>query len=386
MNNNTETPKLFFYVDESGNTGTNLFDEKQLMLHYGVLCSQTDLDISAKDLIKSAKNYLGVSRLHANELGFKGLESIVDYLYEFDEKYIPWFGIYSVKKIDFALICFFDQVFDQGINPAMTWSGYWTPLRYVLLFKIAMLFDIDLLQKAWAARIELDDEKSSIMLSQICDDLLVRIRIIPDERSRKIISDTLHWAGTNPDKLSYNCENKDEILSVAPNIIGFQSVMHSIADKIGSPDIPARIIVDHQSQFNKAQQTLADYYKIGRDKNPIWEMGPGLPVIDLSNIPKIPIEFKSSHESVGLELVDIYLWLSKQIIEGNIIKGSLKRWLARRALTFGEGEVSLNALHNRWKLFFNNLPVLSPEREIFGREMIQKEEERRIKVMNEFNK
>ena len=39
---------MFFYIDESGHTGTNLFDDSQPLLYYGVLSSEIDLDILGK--------------------------------------------------------------------------------------------------------------------------------------------------------------------------------------------------------------------------------------------------------------------------------------------------------------------------------------------------
>lgn len=378
--------KLHFYVDESGNTGTNLFDENQPMLHYGVLSSQLDLDKKAVNLISAARTKLNVARLHATELGFKGLENIVEYLFEFERKFNPEFGIYRVAKLDYALMCFFDQVFDQGLNPAVTWSGYWTPLRYILLFKLSSLFDIDTLKDAWNARIELDDNKAEALLSRVCKKLLKNIHFLPDKRSQQIISDVLQWASSNPEELHYNCNSEEDILTVTPNIVGFQLVMHGIANRVGSPDTPARIIVDRQSQFNKAQKTLARFYEHARDRHPIWMIGPGMPVMDLTNIPKAPIEIQSSSASIGLELVDIYLWLTKRVIEGTTIRGTLRDLLSLRVHSIDEHEVSLESLHKEWSPFFENLPELTPEKKELGKKIVEEEEKRRQSAIKNYKK
>ena len=39
---------MYFYVDESGHTGPNIFDEQQPMLYYGSLSSHVNLDLVAK--------------------------------------------------------------------------------------------------------------------------------------------------------------------------------------------------------------------------------------------------------------------------------------------------------------------------------------------------
>ena len=63
------------------------------------------------------------------------------------------FSLYKVVKPDHAIITFFDQVFDSGVNKAVRWDHYWTPLRYPLLFKVAYLFD-----EVFALRVEKDAE------------------------------------------------------------------------------------------------------------------------------------------------------------------------------------------------------------------------------------
>ena len=71
------------------------------------------------------------------------------------------FDFYRLNKPDHAVLCFFDQVFDVGMNPAITWTGYWTPLRFLLLLKLSSLFDEDLARAAWAARIEPDASRGA---------------------------------------------------------------------------------------------------------------------------------------------------------------------------------------------------------------------------------
>ena len=153
---------MFFYVDESGHTGTNLFDENQPVLYYGVLSSRVNIDVLAEKKLSVLRNRLGVTRIHAAEIGNGGLVQIIEGLVTLQKKFDLRFDIYRVAKVDHALICFFDQVFDQGLNPAITWSGYWTPMRYLLLLKLSYLFDEQTLKKAWSARIELNDEKAEI--------------------------------------------------------------------------------------------------------------------------------------------------------------------------------------------------------------------------------
>lgn len=43
---------MYFFVDESGHTGANLFDENQPILNYGVLSAKTNLDVLAAPKVK----------------------------------------------------------------------------------------------------------------------------------------------------------------------------------------------------------------------------------------------------------------------------------------------------------------------------------------------
>ncbi len=119
---------MYCYVDESGNTGANLFDPAQPVLYYGLITSKTNLDVTAEPLLRAARAKLGVRRLSdvALSLGRFALKRDVR------------FSLYKIVKPDHAIITFFDQVFDAGLNDAVPWHHYWTPLRYVLVFKVAI--------------------------------------------------------------------------------------------------------------------------------------------------------------------------------------------------------------------------------------------------------
>lgn len=174
---------MYFYVDESGHTGGNLFDKSQPTLYYGVLSSPRDLDVTAEQIVKALRAKFDVPRLHANELGNGKLLTISDTILSLQKNFDLKFDLYVVHKIDHAVISFFDQVFDQGVNPAVSWTGYWTPVRYTLLLKLAYLFDKESVEKAWNARIEPDSNTANALLIEICQTLRERVQLLPDARS-----------------------------------------------------------------------------------------------------------------------------------------------------------------------------------------------------------
>lgn len=370
---------MFFYVDESGNTGTNLFDENQPFLYYGVLSTELDLDVEADLEVKRARERRGVERLHASELGMKGLADISQHLLSIQCKYQTSIDICRIVKADHAVICFFDQVFDQGMNPAASWFGYWSPLRYLLLLKLAALFDSDLAKSAWKARIDINNKTAEDELVEVCSALIPRLSRLPDPRSRQLIGDTLRWAIDNPEKLEYNCKSAKDVLTVAPNIIGFQSVMHNIASRLKGPDASASITVDQQLQFNKAQRNLAAFY--ANMRNLPATIGLGLPEMDLTNIPTAPILFKSSRDSIGLELVDNYLWILKRALEGKELAEQLKPIVELQSCSGRSYDISLSSINDQWSPYFENLPLPTEKQFQDTKEILQKHEERRLRAI-----
>lgn len=369
---------MYFYIDESGHTGANLFDPVQPTLYYGMLSSKSNLDVLAVDSIKQVRKKLGVDRIHATDLSNARLPQVVGVIGDISKRYDTRFDFYRIKKVDHALICFFDQVFDQGINPAMTWTGYWTPLRYLLLVKLSLLFDENILKRAWQARIQIEDDKAEAEISAICMELIGRLDLIPDKRSRQLIGDCLLWAAQNPKDLSYNCSDSESVLQITPNLIGFQTVLLGVAQRMKDRGKKtARLTVDQQLQFNAAQDNLAQYYAKIRDI-PLPN-GPGLPKLDFSDVPNTPIKFCSSNDSVGLEIVDTYLWCFKRFFERKPLAPELVNLVIQQFKRGRTDEISLKAIIRRWTPFFEeSLPEPNEENLREAQELFARDEKRRL--------
>ncbi|MBZ9921682.1 DUF3800 domain-containing protein [Mesorhizobium sp. BR1-1-7] len=339
---------MYFFVDESGNTGQNLFDSAQPTLYYGVLGSRGNLDVIAEPLLKGLRQELGVKRIHANELGVGRLTPIAERIARFSKKNDLRFSLYRVSKPDHAIITFFDQVFDSGLNEALPWHHYWTPLRYVLLFKVAHLFDEDLAKQAWSARREQNSERCEEKLEKIYATLLERIGRLPDARSRELITGAIKWARANPKEISFGSSNYESTLQISPNLIGFQQVLQAIAMQSAAQKRPVhRITVDRQTEFNGAQAELAEWYR--RLRGHKSDLGPGMPQADYSNMPETPPEFVPGNQSAGLELVDITLWLAKRMEDKKLISPELTALFWSQAKRGMTDEVSIKALDKRWR-------------------------------------
>ena len=111
---------MYFYIDESGHTGNNLFDTAQPTLYYGLLSCKLNLDLLAEPYLTQARKMVKVKKIHTAELSINQLNSIAPLILQLQKKYYLVFDYYRVVKADHAVITFFDQVFDHGINPAIT--------------------------------------------------------------------------------------------------------------------------------------------------------------------------------------------------------------------------------------------------------------------------
>jgi hypothetical protein len=107
--------------------------------------------------------------------------------------------------------------------------------------------------------------------------------------------------------------------------------------------------VDRQHQFNGAQSELAEFY--ARAVGHVQSFGPGLPELDLRGMPTQGPAFRSSGDSAGLELVDLFLWIFKRIKDcaEDAALVELIRELMKRGL---HDELSLRAIAARWEPFF----------------------------------
>ncbi|MFP6847722.1 MAG: DUF3800 domain-containing protein [Pseudomonas sp.] len=372
---------MHFYVDESGQTGLNLFDENQPTLFYGVLSSRFDLDVVAKPYVEKLREILKVDRLHAAELGNGQLVKIADKLDVVAKRNELTFDIYKIQKADHAAISFFDQVFDSGMNKAIPFTSYWSPLRYLLLIQMVRLFDEGTLRRAWNARISINKDFANKELAEICSILLERSDEIVDPRARELISDGLRWAAAYPAEIDYNVSDKKEKLQISPNLIGFQSVLHGISARLKERRSEAvRIVVDRQSEFNSAQEYINNFYR--EAKGVPWVTGPGMPVMDTDNIPDIPITCTPGDKSVGLELVDVYLWMFKRKLEGKSVAEKLYPVINRMLERGRTDEVSIIGLEARWFPYFNNLPPITKKEEDAGRVLRDEQEVVRKKYLD----
>lgn len=214
---------MFFHIDESGNTGNNLFDSAQPILSYGLLSSRANVDELGVQQHRDMLGLLQVDALHAAELGVARLESIAPLLIELQKKMRFDFDYYYLDKRVYALVQFFEAVYDAGLNDAVAWVHYWTPMRFFLIGLLLNFMDEELLRRSWSLSSEKRISRRFDEVISLLRDVRARIVVCElDARTKEILIDPLDFGIANPSKLDFGTSNPKLI---SPNAVAFQFVV-----------------------------------------------------------------------------------------------------------------------------------------------------------------
>jgi len=335
---------------------------------------------------------IGCEQIHANQLGFGGLVRIAPYLIEIQKKMKFDFDYYFIQKSDFALVLFFDAVFDAGLNEAVRWDVYWTPIRYMVIHKLAALFDENLLRESWRLCLEKKIEKYEDEIIQLLSEVKRRAEISSlDARSVEIIIDALNYGIDNPMVLDFGFPDQK---MVSPNAVGFQFVVSCIARRVRKKNRKkvSSIIIDRQQQFNKAQ--IETHYNLGRIsegiknsphkeknyylKHPLFAT---LKESDITHqgLPNRELTVARSVDSIGLQIVDVYLWIANKVISGVELPVELCRLWSQFAHRSSIDGISLEGMEQRFMEFDKLLPKsedLTAEQKKFAQNLVDEHREK----------
>jgi len=382
---------MFFHIDESGNTGNNLFDENQPILSYGVLSCRTNVDAIGGNIHKQILKVIDSDQIHANALGYAGLVEIAPLLIDLQRKMRFDFDYYFVHKQTLAVITFFEAVFDQGLNRAVPWNWYWTPLRFLLIAELANILEEEILHESWRLcnlkKIE-NSEGDVISLLQKVKHQVISAGI--DRRAEEVIVDGLDFGILNP--LSLDFGSPDRTL-LSPNVVGFQFVAGAMVSRVRKKRRKRAnsIVIDRQSQFNRAQlkthslqalmgEVVRTAPKNERDfylQHPLhW----GIDHEQLLHrgLKDNQLSISRSIDSIGLQVVDVYLWIANKLVAGEELPIEFRVLCSKfleRSISDG---IWLGGILDRFRRFESELPPfeeLTDEQKQQNRESIQRHRE-----------
>ena len=306
---------MYAYIDESGNTGFNLFDPAQPYFLNVAMSSPVDFDEVFRKRLTRIAQRAGVKYLHASEMGVHGVEAIarsVIELVEFSEVRF-YFGF--VNKPHAAAMKFFDAIFDPGENPAAPGHSYnLRSLKFLLLMKFVAISDSKDVELFWKAMTSARSSKSEKEAVSAIDNVIERVYALPDARSRQLVGDTLCWARNNIGGFSFWTHRKQTRYGHLPNLFTFPALFDSIsrAAKDWNCEVDA-IIHDQQSQFGN---TLREWHSLFEGIEPERIFHFGDTPIQFADIRGSRFEMGDTRVSPGLQIVDVVLWTFSRTVSG----------------------------------------------------------------------
>lgn len=363
--------RMYFHIDESGNTGNNLFDVNQPTLSYGMLSSARNVDALGRSLHREMLRIVGADQLHANQLRMDGLARIADPLTRMQRRLRFNFDFYYIHKPAFVVTLLFDAVFDSGINPAAHWIWYWTPLRFAGVYHLGLLLDENLAKEAHRLCLVRDARKHREAVVALLQELRYRTRASGFQpRVREVFDYALAYGIDHPDEMDFGTSDAK---LVSPNAVAFQFICHALARRARRRRTGrvGFIKVDRQQQFNRAQETthylqgrLAEGLRTAPEEHrgmmlnhPLF-IGFNRTDLELKGFPDSKLQIATSADSIGLQIVDVYLWLMNRVFEGVPVPAELVP-LVKTIMNRGViDSISMEGMEERYRKFDSMLPQM----------------------------
>jgi hypothetical protein len=248
---------MWAYVDETGNTGNRIFDPHQPVFIAAALATKTNFDlVYGHDVARAAKK-AGVAALHANQLGTGRIEPIARDLRRILRAAEARFVFSRIEKRYLAATKVYDTYFDQGENLAVPWSVYWLkPMKLMMTFKLASyIITEDIAKIVWECLTSKSEFTSKKKFVEGASALFARCHLLPDARSREIVSEALQWAIENPENFTTHMESRTSRQGHSPNFVAFNHIMDRLEGFSKSWRRPIREVVhDEQDEFRKMLQ------------------------------------------------------------------------------------------------------------------------------------
>ena len=175
----------------------------------------------------------------------------------------------------------------------------------------------------------------------------------------------------NPLALDFGCSDRK---AYGPNAMGFQFVLSDSERRLRESNRKDTLSIkaDRQSEFNAAQASVHDMLEQVSDvygalkgnerrrflEQPFFEGTDAEDALRM-NMPAKGIEFVASESSIGLQIVDIYLWLLRRARSGTALSGEIEnlgRLVGKRTSV---ASVSLEGMEAKWNSIRKRLPAFT---------------------------
>ena len=377
---------MFAFLDETGNTGRNLLDEAQPDFFTAALVTRGNFDLVYPEAVRRIAGSLGVQTLHGKELRLDKVEKIAPDLRRLFKKADARFFVSRVEKRYLLATKIFDTLFDSGENAAVAWHNYnIRPLKIMFAFKLATLVTEDIGQRFWDCLLEKNEAKVNAALPGICESLLERIGILPDQRSREVLTAGLEWARDHPDAIHIHLDSNQARKGHMPNLVAFANLLAGLEGFSKRWARPVkRITHDRQSEFENTLKEWHELYTTASPEPITW----GGETYSVQRVVGSSFEMKADSDSVGIQAVDVVLWLYLQFTRKAAIPRECARLLNYVFRKAYHSDFSFDGVHDaiekRWGAIMRG--SLTPDEEARTRELLEIAEKRRLELMAQYEK
>lgn len=372
---------MYAFVDETGNTGSNVFDEAQPDFFTGALVTKANFDVLHNRTIRAICRRNGFDSLHASVLGFGPIEHAAPEILRLLKKVDARFFISRVEKRYLVATKLYDTFFDSGENPAASWVAYnIRPLKLILCFKVATLMTDEIAREFWAMLMARNEKQARAKIPGICDAILARVPLLKDQRSREVVTETLAWSRAHPEALDIFIAGRQAKNGHMPNMVAFVNLLDGLEQFSKKWNRPLKKIVhDRQSQF---EGTLAEWHLMFSNASDEPIHRPGETVV-LQKVAGSTFEVSSSDSSAGIQVADLVLWLFRQFLAGKEIPEGSARILQYAFKKGYENDFSFRGVGDQIEKKYAEIMAadIPPEAMEAGQRMLAENENRRQELI-----
>ncbi len=313
------------YVDETGNTGHNLFDESQPDFFTAALVTRGDFASYGARLAAIATK-VGAAALHAKQLGFGRIETIAGDLQALLEAARARFFISRVEKRYLLITKIFDTIFDSGENAAVAWHHYnLRPTRMLLAFKLTAFLTDDAAKLFWRCILAPNEREARDKLRAVCDMLLEDLPRLPDARAREIFKEGLDWARMHSESIQIGQDRKVARQGHFPNMVAFANLLDGLETMSKSTGVPvARITHDEQSEFARTLKVWHDVMSTAPPDEIRWAGE----TYSFQKVVGSQFAISADSSCAGVQVADVVLWLHLQRHKGRRLPDRCGRLMA----------------------------------------------------------
>jgi len=375
---------FYVYVDESGNTGKNIFDVSQPNYFTAALISKGNFDFRYDRHIRNIAARLGVTSIHANELGLGRLETIATDLFVLVQESRSLFFVSRVEKMYLLATKMFDVLFDSGENAAVAWHNYnFRLLKIILAFKLGHVINEPIGHEFWKCLLMSRESDARNLLPSICTSIKHRLYLLPDQRSREVLGEGLDWVIKHPECVQFATEQHIAKKGHLPNLVAFTNLLDGlqvISDQFKRK--VACITHDEQGEFGR---TLKFYHELFSNASPGVIEWAG-ERYSLQKIQGSRFEMKRDEDSVGIQIADVALWLYGQYLKGKAMPPNCAQLLGLILQRGGHNDFSFEGVESQLLATHGDLLFgpMEPEKLEAGRRMVAMSEERRRVSMEQY--